>query len=388
MFESNIAELSYVAMPDLLEPRHRKPQLRDGFKLPEGTIVVSPDSHLSLREDIWFRDFPERLRDKAPRVKRRNGSYVVCTPDGKSMLPAFLEESFAVFDEIPGSAEIGPRMADLDAEGVDKEIVFPNAVLGLLTYPDLETRDWIFKIYNQHLLELETQAPGRFYGVALPNWWDLKNVRANFAQIKAQGFKTFMLPQKPGKTADGKDIHYASPAMEPLWEAIAETGLPISFHVGETFTEGRGGAGTSHLVNFNPFRNVLGQLVFGGILDRLPQLKVVFVEAGINWIPGVFQDIEMFNVSHNHDLDWKLQHEPQHYWRNNFYATFQVDPLGLRMLDLIGADRVMWAQDYPHPESTLGFTWTALQSVISAAKTEDDARKILGGTAMEVYKLT
>jgi predicted TIM-barrel fold metal-dependent hydrolase len=387
MLNADMVELTYAAMPPLTEPRHRKPQDRNGFKLPAGTIVVSPDNHLSLRDDIWYENFPEHLRDRAPRVKRSNGSYVVCTPDGKSLFPEYVEKGLAAFDEVPGSAEIGPRMADLDVEGIQKEIVFPNAVLGLLSHSDQEVRDWIFKVYNQHLVKLGEQAPGRFYGVALPNYWDMKNVRANFAQIKAQGFKTFLLPLKPGKGTDGKDIQYASPQMEPLWEAIAETGLPVSFHVGETYTEGRGGCGTTNLMNFNPFRQVLGNLTFGGILDRVPELQVVFVEAGINWIPGAFQDIEMFSVTHYHDLDWKMKHEPSYYWHNHCYATFMVDPLGLKMLDLIGADRVMWAPDYPHPESTFGYSWTAMKNVVEAAKTEDDARMMLGGTAIEVYEL-
>jgi predicted TIM-barrel fold metal-dependent hydrolase len=62
------------------------------------------------------------------------------------------------------------------------------------------------------------------------------------------------------------------------------------------------------------------------------------------------------------------------------------DPIGLQLLDQIGADRVMWSSDYPHYESTFGYGWTAIEAVLDAVS-EDDARMILGGTAMELFKL-
>jgi predicted TIM-barrel fold metal-dependent hydrolase len=378
---------AYARMPDLALPKDRKPENRNGFKLPAGTVVVSADSHFSVSDDIWYRRFPERLRDRAPRVVRRDGAFVVDI-GGKPMLPEHMVRFFSGYDQLPGASQIESRIADLDAEGVDKEVVFGNSTLALLTYPDLEIRDWIYKIYNEHLLDLGSQAPGRFYGVALANYWDMNRARASFVELKSQGFKTFMLPLKPGKDLDGNEILYADPRMEPLWGAIEEAGLPVSFHIGETFHSGRGGFGTTGLVNINPFRQVIGQLIFGGIFDRHPKLEVMFAEAGLNWVPGLIQDAEMFNNAHDGSLDWKLAHPVRHYWEKHCYATFIVDPIGLRLLDLIGADHVMWSSDYPHHESTFGFGWTIMQQVLDAAKSDDDARKMLGGTAIRLLNLT
>ena len=58
-------------------------------------------------------------------------------------------------------------------------------------------------------------------------------------------------------------------------------------------------------------------------------------------------------------------------------ATVAFDKLGLSMLDKVGADRVMWAHDYPHGESALGYSWSAMRQVVEAT-TPDNARKILG----------
>ena len=60
-----------------------------------------------------------------------------------------------------------------------------------------------------------------------------------------------------------------------------------------------------------------------------------------------------------------------HYWRDHMYASFMVDPLGLELIDRIGVDRVMWSSDYPHNESTFGYSEQSLASVVDAVGPED-----------------
>jgi len=94
----------------------------------------------------------------------------------------------------------------------------------------------------------------------------------------------------------------------------------------------------------------------------------------------------IFDSYGNGDLLEPIKHRPTDYWREHCYATFQNDLLGLSQLDLIGADRVMWASDYPHSEGSFGFSRKSMQSVIDAAGREA-AGKIVGGTAIELYDL-
>ena len=246
----------------------------------------------------------------------------------------------------------------------------------------------MYRTYNEYLARLQRNSGGRFFGVGiLSNWWEPTKARAAIQQIVDLGLKTFMLPLSPGKNVDGKPIDYAGPEMDAFWAAAEEAGLPVNFHIGEVpASGGRGAFGTFFIVQAAPFRRVLGNLIFGGILDRHPRLRIVFAEGGINWIAGALQDAELTYDVHRGMFDPQLRHRPSYYWHNNCYATFQTDTVGLRLLDSIGADRVMWAQDYPHSEGTFGFTANAVNEVLESTS-EAEARLILGDTAATLYGL-
>jgi len=169
---------------------------------------------------------------------------------------------------------------------------------------------------------------------------------------------------------------------------VGEAGVPVCFHVGEgTDVEHRGGVGALNMTLMAPFRKPFGQLVFGGVFDRHPNLQVVFAEGGLAWVPPALQDAEiLFDSFGNGDVIDRLERRPSEYWYENCYATFQSDPLGLRQLDSIGADRCMWATDYPHTEGAYGYGRTSVRMVVDST-IPDDARAILGGNATRVFKL-
>src|SRR3546814_952214 len=99
-----------------------------------------------------------------------------------------------------------------------------------------------------------------------------------------------MLPMAAGKYPDGTDASYADEAMRPFWEAVEEADITVCFHIGENI-QGlhRGGTGTFLLQRFMPFRKIVGELVFGCVLDRLPSIRILFAEAGINWLATTLQ---------------------------------------------------------------------------------------------------
>jgi predicted TIM-barrel fold metal-dependent hydrolase len=370
-------------------PKDRHGQASGTFGLPVGTEVFSADNHISLAEDIFFERFPESMKHKAPRVVFDGGAWNL-TVGGKLFLPRDFTAVLMQYDPLAGSATNDPeaRRLDLESDGVHRELAFPNALLGLMGWPDREVRELCFRIYNQRIAELQDQSDGRFYGVGMINWWDAEGARRTLTELKAFGLKTFWLPLKPGAGDDGKPIDYNSPAMDAVWAAIEDSGLPVAHHIGEAPLASPcrdNGVVVGMVHNVAPFREMFGRYVFGGILDRHPGLQVGWFEGGINWVPAVLQDAEHIYASLLHMVDHPIAHDVEHYWRTQMWASFMVDPLGLEMIDRIGVDRVMWSSDYPHNESTFGYSERSLASVVDSLGAEDavkvvstNARNFLG----------
>jgi predicted TIM-barrel fold metal-dependent hydrolase len=361
-------------------PKDRRGHAGAAVGLPEGTLVFSADNHISLAEDIFFEQFPASLKEQAPRVVYEDGAWTLAV-GGKGFLPREFTAVLMQYDPLAGSSthDIGARMGELASDGVYRELAFPNAMLGLMGWPDKGVRELCFRIYNQHIAALQAQSGGRFYGVGMVNWWDGDGCRRTLRELKDLGLTTFWLPLKPGTGEDGKPIDYNSPAMYPVWEAIEESGLPVAHHIGEAplaspCRDNSVLVGMVH--NVAPFREMFGRYVFGGILDRHPGLRIGWFEGGINWIPGALQDAEHLYASLRHMADHEIAHEVDYYWRTHMYASFMVDPLGLALIDRIGVDRVMWSSDYPHNESTFGYSEKSLASVVAALGAHDAAKVV------------
>ncbi len=350
--------------------------------LPEGTVVFSADNHVTLTEDIFYQRFPDNLKDKAPRIWYENGAYHI-GHKGQSFLWGTFSAVVMQYDDLPGagSTNIEARIQELHEDGVDKELAFPNAILALFHYPDKEVRELAFRIYNEYVAELQERSSGHFYGVGLINWWDPQGARRTLAELKSLGLKTFLMPLNPGTDLEGNVIDYASTAMNPVWDEIEEAGLPVSHHIGETPPKIPSEFNTilvSMMTNVDGFREVFSKYIFSGILDRHPRLRIGWFEGGIAWVPWALQDAEHLLASYRHMLEWPIEHDVRYYWDNHMSASFMVDPLGLELIDRIGISKVMWSSDYPHNESTFGYSEKSLAAVVDAVGPEVAARIVNG----------
>src|SRR3546814_16446297 len=91
---------------------------------------------------------------------------------------------------------------------------------------DLETA---YRIYNEHLAEIQAKYPGFFYGVGFVDQRNPVAARERIAELKGLGLKTFMLPMAAGKYPDGTDASYADGAMRPCWEAVEDADITMCF---------------------------------------------------------------------------------------------------------------------------------------------------------------
>lgn len=353
---------------------------------PAGTRIVSADSHM-LESDLWVDRFPPELRDAAPRMTFRDGGWDLSI-GGKSMTPQPVAQHLCeALECYPGLTDIEARLADLDVEGVEKELIFPQRLFGLMMFGEIANRRHVFGAYNEHIAEMCAKAPGRLYSVMVPGYWEPETAAESVARCVELGARCLMVPLKPGKFEDGRTIQYNHPRMDPLWAAVEASGLPLAFHIGEAIPTAEPGAvGVSVLTQMQGFRQQWAALTFGGVFDRFPGLKVVFVEAGLSWISGMLHDADMIYNSFPTSVNPKLKHPPSWYWRAHCYATFMTDPVGLEMLHRIGAETALWSSDYPHQESTFGYTRGAIEAVFRACSVED-AQMILGKTALKLFRM-
>ena len=111
-------------------------------------------------------------------------------------------------------------------------------------------------------------------------------------------------------------------------------------------------------------------LIFNGVLDRYPRLKIVMAEAGLAWVPSMIQGLDIW---YQRTRDGRRltgdrpvalpKLLPSEYFHRQIWLSFVDDPLGVKMVgNVLDADKVMFGSDYPHPAST----WPDSQKVIEA----------------------
>jgi predicted TIM-barrel fold metal-dependent hydrolase len=346
---------------------------------PAGTVVVSADDHL-MEHDLWIDRLPAADRDRAPRVSRDESGFHLTITGESFDQPGY---NSLIVEGRPGMFELDARLADMDAEAVDASFLFASRAMGLFT--QIEDKALVvrcYDAYNEWLADLQAQAPNRIFGVAvLPTMYAPETTAAYCRKLADLGFVAMQLPSHP------RDVRYNASAMEPLWDAVEESGIPVSFHIGASgHQRGAGALGTSVTAALQPFRELWCMLAFSGILERHPGMKVVFTEGGISWVPAALFDADKQYKAYATEVRPKLAELPSHYWFRQCYATFMNDPAGLRLADMIGYEHMLWSVDYPHPEGNLGENVEVMRSIYDHLP-EDQARAVVGENAARVWGL-
>ena len=279
------------------------------------------------------------------------------------------------------------RLRDQDRDGVQAEVLY--GVLGSsMRLNDPEAAIEMLRIYNDWLTEFCLTHPDRLIGLASIQSHDMEAAVAEIRRVARRGvLRGLDVANRP----DMRPLW--DPWWEPLWGAAAEAGLPVHFHtIGGRSPDvskfpprvGRAAFAT-HITGFQiHMAHFLMGLIFGGVPERHPTLKVVIGEAGLGWIPYVLERMDLEWEDQFKDLGLTMR--PSDYWRRQCYATYQTDRTGIRLLDAIGEDNVMWGSDFPHPDGI----WPDSQEFIQAELSHLPAatrRKIVRDNAAKLYRL-
>ena len=130
---------------------------------------------------------------------------------------------------------------------------------------------------------------------------------------------------------------------------------------------------------------VMSTVLFSGILERFPNLKVVSSESGLGWVPYLLEVA---------DHQWERQKlaregmtvKPSDYFHRQCYVNFWFEKIGIENRYHIGVDNIMWESDYPHPTCT----WPNSREYIERSfegVPEDEQRKMLVDNAVRVFNL-
>ena len=280
------------------------------------------------------------------------------------------------------------RLAAQDKDGIYAEVIYPSVGMVLCLHDNIDYKKACFDAYNRWLEGFCETSPKRLLGVGQAAVRTIEEGVAELKEIKRQGFCGVMIPGDP----EVED--YDHPCYDPFWEAAIDLDLPISFHIltskADDLMTGRQSRGPKinsfmQLVRGN--QDIMGMFCFGGVFERHPKLKVVCVEADAGWVPHFTYRMDHAYKRHRFWMETgAIQRPPSEYFYENIYVTYQDDQAATANVDERVLRRVMWANDFPHSDSTWPWSMEILGG-LTGDLTQEQRDWILHDNVAELYGL-
>jgi predicted TIM-barrel fold metal-dependent hydrolase len=367
--------------------------------------LISSDSHIVEPPDLWTSRIARRFRERAPRVQReadgdwwyvdgkRSMSFLgVQTGDRFEKDPTELIIS-AHFEQVrPAAYDPHAFVAENLEDGVVGSVLYPSQ--GLLAYgiPDPELCSAVMAAYNDFIAEFCAAEPRRLKGIALVNVDDPLEAARELERCRVLGLAGAMISVLPAA-----DRSYDLPIYEPLWAAAVELGMPLAMHV----ATGRAAASVDvkqqGVTRVSPsafylqdhfVRKSLGEMIFSGVFERHPGLRMGSVEHEVAWIPFFLAQMDYTYTDRPVRGEWHRFADPDllpsHFFRRNCFVSFQEDAYAMRMRDVVGVETLMWGSDYPHTESTFPRSREILGEILAGVP-EPERLRIVRENTRELF---
>ena len=374
--------------------------------------IISADSHIFEPPDLWTSRIEARFRDRAPRVVRGKDSDGWQVENSTSSFGHVIQAGLRYVDpsaitprarleEVPQAAyEPHQHIKDMELDGVDGEVVFPSAGLGMFRVRDSELLSAIFRAYNDWLADFCSYYPDRIKGIAVINVDDVHEAVKELSRCRQAGLYGAMISTDP--SIDAADYRgYELPKYEPLWAAAQDLAMSLNLHVGTVRYEREimwdGGARDYILANNITWinqqvqrehwvRRAITPMIFSGVLERYPRLQVGIVEHELAWIPHFIRMMDhVYNLRPQFATHrFKNAMLPSDFFHRNVFAGFQEDAVGIQNRHTIGVDNILWGNDYPHSESTFPKSQEVLDKVLDGIS-QDERYKMVCGNAARIY---
>ena len=362
--------------------------------------IISADSHATIGQEYLLDALPKKYHE-AVKAAAPGGMGLGPVPaDAKA--PAMDMSGMVRAIEIQrggdrpsgraGGSDSVERIKDMDIDGVEAEVlhcVVGGAQVGA-------TGDATMRAEFMHAENEARQAwcatdPQRLIPVAVLPLENLDAAVKELEWLGREGFRAVEIPVYPDEVGLKP---YGHESWAPLWNVASDLEIPLHLHVGTN-------NGLQRIMNYDrtPSRTIFQSLppiymaecvsawILPGTFDRHPGMKVLLAEAGVTWIPYYVDRLDTMMVRHRLEQLEMLKEQPSFYWRRNMACSFEEDANAKgHILEAVGVDNVLWATDYPHPDST----WPHSQEVVTnlfGDLSDGDRAKIAGGNAERLYKL-
>src|ERR671914_2672230 len=358
--------------------------------------VIDIDGHVREADDLWQRYLEEPFRARAPKIEKVANGQLLFLLEGKRHHRRPDESPFRVKEDgspVNEHRELATdpreRLQDMDRDGIERGLLFPSAALYLPSVEEEAYAAALCRAYNNWLYDYCGADRARLMAVgAIP----VQDINAAVAEtrrvVNELGFKAIFARPNPVKGRTLDDPYY-----DPLYDTLQELGVPLMVHEGSGAYLPTAGvdrfAGQwffTHTIS-HPFEQMLASLalICKGTLERHPKLQVVFLETGAGWLPYWLWRMDEHYEILPFQVPW-LKMKPSAYFRRQCFISFEADETGLgAIIEAVGADRVVFASDYPHWDATFpGVTDMIFNRQDLGAETK---RKIMGENAARLLRL-
>jgi predicted TIM-barrel fold metal-dependent hydrolase len=369
--------------------------------------AISVDSHLQEKPDTWTRRMSKaKWGDRVPHIAEVdgvenwifNGQPGVAVAICNAVMPTRLIGPKR-WEEVPPMVyDADARLKAMDLDGVSAAVLYPNVASpygdrfqGL--EPELEAE--CVRAYNDYVAEEWIAVdPDRLFGLCVVPYSSIEATVAELKRAVARGHKGVDLlgtPQTRGLP------FYGDPYWEPLWNTLEDLRVAANFH-------SYAGKPTWMALNFpedhETRRNTasapasgesfqaqhFAQLLFTGVIERHPTLNFAIAESGVGWVPYLLEACDhawTLGQLSKHGLQMK----PSEVFHRQCYVDFWFEYASIHgYRDIVGIERIMWEDDFPHPTALFPNTQELLHRSLDGLP-QDAKRSILVENARRCYRI-
>jgi predicted TIM-barrel fold metal-dependent hydrolase len=385
--------------------------------------MVSVDDHLCEPASVWTDRLPIRYRERGPHVIEAAEDMVLdmglscpmAIPAGSQLWayedvlvptvglaatagkdPADLSADPLRFDEMrQGAWDPVARLVDMDADGVTIQAPFPTlpgfAGNKFVDGKDKELALLCVRAYNDFILdEWCAAARDRYIGLVILPLWDPGASVAEIGRCAAKGARGISFPDNP--SAIGLPAFHAG-GWKRVFSAATEADLPLCMHFGSSRVAPYVSPGANQAVLTSLFGITLfgsmAELTLSPVFDDHPELKIVYAEGGIGWIPYAMMRLDQAWATYRRATNGPPLNPnvpPSERVKIHMWGCFIDDPLGVNERDTIGVDRLLWESDYPHADSLWPNSRTYAAKIFADVPT-GDVREIVELNARRLFRI-